>query len=164
MSYWTHCCYCSYSNSFRCICILIEKTTKLFCSRVCTLIEKTSSKSLYYNYMIVLFEYSITYNFRRLIRDLSCSRINETKAKECTQKSASTSVCNYICFTRILLHIALMWLCTNCKSSSNYDDQIIHRSEICCTLHLYDLYEWKIVVEQSINIINVFVERILVKW
>ena len=164
MSYWIHCCYCSYNNSFRCICTFIEKTTKLFCFRVCTFIEKTNSRNLYYNYMIVLSEYFITYSFERLIKNLSCNRINETKAKKYIQKSVSTSVCNYTCFTRILFHIVFMWFCTNCKFSSNYDDQIIHISETCCTLHFYDLYEWKIVVEKSINIIDVFVERILIKW
>ena len=47
-----------------------------------------------------------------------------------------------ICKMRNSLHVQSYDLYnTNCEFSSNDNDQIIYMSEICCTLHFYDLYK-----------------------
>ena len=120
--YWSRSCcihVCSYSNSSRCICTLIEKTTKsYFCFRVCTFSEKTSSRSLYYkSSMIVLSEYTITYSSRRFARNLLCRRISETRDKTMYSTACFNVVlflyfavcCNLFVLVRNLLRATFIW-------------------------------------------------------
>ena len=95
----------------------LKKRRNYFCFRVCTLIEKTNSKNLCYNYMIVQSEYIITYELKRFVKNLLCKRINETKNKTIHSTICFNVVlflylvvyCNLFVFVRNLLHTTFIW-------------------------------------------------------
>ena len=83
----------------------LRRRRSYFCFRVRTFIEKT-------NYVIVLFEFTITYSFKRFVRDLLCRRISETK--------------NKTMYSTVWFIVVSFLYFVSC--------------EVCCVRHSYNLY------------------------